>query len=147
MNRTPYQLVQGFFVDIRSGHHLDRVNDYLAPCVIAHQVIGEDANSVVIRTPENYVDHVREMHVAYGDFSLKIEECLAQEDRVYVRWRQTGIHLAEIEGFSPTGLPIEEVASAVYRIKNDRIVEYWIQIDRHGLFLQLERQAQSTTHE
>ncbi|HEV8190162.1 MAG TPA: ester cyclase [Ktedonobacterales bacterium] len=139
MSRTPDQLVQGFFADIRSGHHLDRVNDYLAPRVVAHQIVGEDAHSIVVRTPEDYADHVREMLATYGDFTLQIEERLVQEDRVYVRWRQTGVHRAEIEGFPRTERPIDEVASAVYRIEDDRVVEYWIQVDRYGLRLQLER--------
>lgn len=143
MNRTPDQLVQGFFADIRSGHHLDRVQDYLAPRVVAHQIVGEDAHSAVVRTPEEYAEHVREMRATYGDFTLQIEECLSQAGRVYIRWRQTGSHLMELEGFAPTGLSLDEVASAVYRIEDDRIAEYWIQIDRYGLLLQLKQQAAS----
>lgn len=45
------------------------------------------------------------------------------------------------DGFAPTGKPVIEIASAVYRIENDKIVEYWIQIDREGIRKQLEKNA------
>ncbi|ETT39919.1 hypothetical protein C161_03694 [Paenibacillus sp. FSL R5-192] len=34
---------------------------------------------------------------------------------------------------------IIEIASAVYRVENEQIAEYWIQIDRMGIEKQLER--------
>jgi predicted ester cyclase len=78
---------------------------------------------------------------AYGTFQLEVQELLAQEDRVYVRWKQTGTHIGEVDGFPPTGKPIVEIASAVYRVEDAKIVEYWIQIDREGIRAQLEWNA------
>ncbi|EEL93356.1 hypothetical protein bcere0030_24970 [Bacillus cereus AH1273] len=52
---------------------------------------------------------------------------------MYVRWKQVGTHLREIDGYQPTGLPIVQMASAVYRIEDGKISEYWIQIDRSGI--------------
>ncbi|MEH7537990.1 ester cyclase, partial [Bacillus toyonensis] len=49
-----------------------------------------------------------------------------------------GTHIGEIDGYEPTGLPITQIASAVYRIENGKISEYWIQIDRSGIQNQLE---------
>ena len=60
---------------------------------------------------------------------------------MYARWKQTGKHLAEIDGYPATGLPLIEVASAVYRLENGKIVEYWIQIDRAGFDKQLKQNA------
>ncbi len=93
----------------------------------------------MIRTPSDYADHVREMIEAYGEFSLEILELLTQGDKVYVRWRQTGTHVGEVDGYSPTNLPVIEIASAVYRVENERITAYWIQIDRSGIEKKLER--------
>ncbi len=60
---------------------------------------------------------------------------------VYARRTQTGRHLAELDGYPPTGLPLVEVASAVYRLENGKIAEYWIQIDRLGLERPLQHNA------
>ena len=131
-------VVPRFFADIRSGAALGRVEELMAPRVLAHQAIAEGAQTIE-RTPADYADHVRDMRVTYGDFALEIEEMIAEGDRVYVRWRQTGEHLADIEGFAPSGRKLVELASAVYRVEEGRIVEYWIQVDRAGMRAQLER--------
>ena len=135
---TPRAVVQEFVEQVRSGKNLERAFELMAPQVLAHQVISE-LEQTVERTPQNYVDHVLEMQHTYGAFVLEIEEILASGDRVYVRWRQRGHHQTSIEGFAPSGKPLLERGSAVYRVRGDKIVEYWIQIDRAGLRAQLER--------
>ncbi|MET1175286.1 ester cyclase [Paenibacillus sp. FSL P4-0176] len=135
---TAEQIVRTFFEEVRSGRNPDYASRVMAEQVLAHQVISEEEVTVT-RTPSDYVDHVREMIEAYGEFLLEIQELLAQGDKVYVRWRQAGTHIGEVNGYSPTNLPVIEIASAVYRVENERIAEYWIQIDRLGIEKQLER--------
>ncbi|MDR6882341.1 ester cyclase [Bacillus sp. 3255] len=140
MPLTPTEVVQQFFHHVRSGSQPDSAHRYMAEHVLAHQVTAEK-ETTVRRTPANYADHVREMIAAYGSFQLEIQELIAQNDRVYVRWKQTGTHIGEVDGYAPTGKPVVEIASAVYRVENERIAEYWIQIDRQGIALQLQRNA------
>ncbi|WP_340027522.1 ester cyclase [Paenibacillus sp. FSL H7-0940] len=135
---TAEQIVRTFFEEVRSGRNPDYASRVMAEQVLAHQVISEEEVTVT-RTPSDYADHVREMIEAYGEFSLEIQELLTQGDKVYVRWRQTGTHVGEVDGYSPTNLPVIEIASAVYRVENEQIAEYWIQIDRLGIEKQLER--------
>lgn len=135
---TAEQIVRTFFEEVRSGRNPDYASIVMAEQVLAHQVISEEEVTVT-RTPSDYADHVREMIEAYGEFSLEIQEMLTQGDKVYVRWRQMGTHIGEVDGYSPTNLPVIEIASAVYRVENEQIAEYWIQIDRLGIEKQLER--------
>lgn len=134
---TPEQIVREFFEEVRSGNNPDYSNQLMAEQVLAHQIVSEEEQTV-LRTPKDYAEHVREMIDAYGNFSLEIQEFLVQGNKVYVRWKQVGKHVGEIDGFSPTGLPVIEIASAVYKIENEKIAEYWIQIDRSGIQKQLE---------
>lgn len=135
---TPEQIVREFFEEVRSGNNPDYSNQLMAEQVLAHQIVSE-VEQTVLRTPKDYAEHVREMIEAYGNFSLEIQEFLVQGNKVYVRWKQVGKHVGEIDGFPPTGLPVIEIASAVYKIENEKIAEYWIQIDRSGIQKQLER--------
>lgn len=133
---TPEQIVKKFFEVVRSGNNPDYATELMADRVLAHQVISEE-ESTVLRTPTDYADHVKEMVEAFGDFSLEIQEFMVQGNKVYVRWKQVGTHVGEVDGFQPTSLPVIEIASAVYRIEEEKIVEYWIQIDRAGIEKQL----------
>ncbi|MGR6897052.1 ester cyclase [Rummeliibacillus sp. BSL5] len=134
---TPEQIVREFFKEVRSGNNPDYSDQFMAEQVYAHQIVSEEEQTVV-RTPKDYAEHVREMIEVYGDFSLEIQEFLVDGNKVYVRWKQKGTHVGEIDGYLPTGLPILQMASAVYRIENEKISEYWIQIDRLGTHKQLE---------
>ncbi|WHY77201.1 ester cyclase [Neobacillus sp. WH10] len=134
---TPEQIVREFFEEVRSGNNPDYSNQLMAEQVLAHQIVSEEEQTV-LRTPKDYAEHVREMNEAYGNFSLEIQELLVQGNKVYVRWKQVGTHVGEIDGYQPTGLPVIQMASAVYRIEDEKISEYWIQIDRSGIQKQLE---------
>lgn len=142
LNQTPEAVVRAFFAEVRSGRNPDRAHEFMAPRVLAHQVTSESPHTIE-RTPQDYADHVREFLAALGPFELEVTELIAQGDRVYARWTQRGKHLGEIHGFAPTGKPLVDVASAVYRVEAGKIAEYWIQIDRAGLLAQLRRNAAS----
>ncbi|MFF2157054.1 ester cyclase [Paenibacillus chitinolyticus] len=136
----PEEVVKRFFDEVRSGKKLAAAPELMAGKVFAHQVQSEQEVTVE-RTPEVYAEHVQEMLDAYGPFALEVQELLGSGDRVYVRWKQTGTHISEVDGYPPTGLPVIELASAVYRVENGKIAEYWIQIDRAGIERQLKRNA------
>jgi predicted ester cyclase len=131
-------LVAAFLETVRSGREPEAAGRFMAPAVLAHQVVSEDRVTVE-RTPAQYAEHVRDMLTAWGTFEFRVDELIAEADRVYARWTQTGRHLGEVDGYAPTAEPVVEVASAVYRVEDGAIVEYWIQIDRFGIEAQLRR--------
>jgi predicted ester cyclase len=140
MTRGTEKVVREFLDEVRSGRNPGKAAELMAPKVLAHQLTSEKPE-IVERSPQNYADHVREMKAVYGDFRLEVTELIFQNDRAYVRWIQTGTHVGELDGFAPTGLELIEFASAVYRVEDGKIIEYWVQIDRAGLRSQLERNA------
>jgi predicted ester cyclase len=137
---SPRELVRTFIDTVRSGKAPERAGEFLADSVIAQQMNAEKMETV-IRTPCDYADHIRKFLRSYGPFQFEITELIADGNRVYVRWRQVGMHLGEIDGFTPTGKPLVEIASAVYRVSDGKILEYWIQIDRQGFLIQLQKGA------
>lgn len=135
-------VVRGFLRDVRAGRDPDAASRYFSETVAAHQIQSEGVTTVR-RTPVEYAAHVREFLATYGAYTFEIEELIAAGDRVFVRWRQTGRHLRSIDGEMPSGRPLIELTSAVYRVSGGRIVEYWIQIDRKGLELQLADESRA----
>ncbi|MGX7245220.1 ester cyclase [Enterococcus quebecensis] len=121
------KVVESFFAEVRSGKKLQAAHDFLHESVVAHQVQSENEYTIT-RTPQDYIDHVKEMQELYGQFTLEIQELLAEDNKVYVRWKQTG----QISN----GKTVVQIASAVYLVEKNKISEYWIQIDRKGLELQ-----------
>lgn len=138
--KSPKQIVAGFLSEVRSGQHPERVKVYMADSVLAHQITSENPITV-LRTPANYEAHVNEFLALFGKFELNITELLADGNKVYARWIQKGHHVADIDSYKATGLPLIEFSSAVYRVENGKILEYWLQNDRLGMDEQLKKNA------
>jgi len=136
------KIVRGFFQLVRSGREPDRAAEFMTDTVLAHQMNSENMEAIR-RTPQNYADHVKEFLALYGRYDLEISELIANGDKVYVRWKQTGKHLQDIDGYKATNLPLTEIGSAVYRVENRKIAEYWIQLDRQGMEMQLQQNERS----
>lgn len=137
---TAKEVVKGFLVEVRSGLHPEKAGQYMADTVLAHQV-NSDNPVTVRRTPANYTAHVNEFLSLFGRFEFRVTELLADGEKVFARWEQRGVHLSQIDGYAPTGLPLIEYTSAVYRVEKGKIVEYWLQTDRAGMETQLKRNA------
>jgi predicted ester cyclase len=131
------EIVRQFLEQVRSGKFPEKAVLFMADSILAHQMNSEN-QTTVIRTPRNYSEHIEEFVTLFGNFTFEITELIADEDKVYTRWQQTGNHLAEIDGYKPTGKTLVEIASCVYRLENGKIVEYWIQIDCLGFENQLK---------
>ncbi len=138
------KVVQLFLDNVRSGLHPEQAALYMADTVLAHQINAE--NPVTIkRTPADYTAHVNSFLQLFGKFEFTVTEIIADGDKVYARWIQKGAHIAEIEGYDATGLPLIEYTSAVYRVDNGKIVEYWLQTDRYGMQAQLQKNKVTTS--
>lgn len=72
---------------------------------------------------------------AFPDGRYTIEDLLAAEDRVMIRWSWTGTHRGEFMGAAPTGKRISTSGIAVTRIAGGKYAETWEQWDALG-FLQ-----------
>lgn len=138
------QIIRDFLSNVRTGLRPEDAKLYMADTVLAHQVTSENPTTVK-RTPANYTNHVNEFKRLFGNYEFEITELIASKDKVYVRWKQTGKHMAETDGFEPTKLPLIEYTSAVYRIEKKKIVEYWIQMDRLGFDIQLITNKEKNT--
>ena len=136
MESNAVSVIRMFLEKVRSGIEPGLAETLMASKVSAHQVESEGLHTVQ-RNPHQYNEHIEEMKAAFGDFTIAIDELFGHGDRVYARWTQRGRHVGPFNGVAPTGKVISEIASAVYRVENGVIVEYWMQIDRLGLQAQL----------
>lgn len=142
-SQTPKDIVNDFLLSVRAGKAPEHASRYLSSEVLAHQMNSEN-ETTVIRKPEDYAAHVKDFQRIYGDFDFEVTELIADGDRVYARWKQSGCHIGLMDAQAPSGLPVIEIASAVYKITDGKISEYWIQIDRKGIEAQIETNSQNT---
>ncbi|MDQ3856522.1 MAG: ester cyclase [Chloroflexota bacterium] len=68
---------------------------------------------------------------------LTLEDLVAEEDKVVLRWGLHGEHTDAFLGVTPTGRTLEPRGINVYRLAGGRIVENHEVVDIHGLLEQL----------
>jgi SnoaL-like protein len=129
-SRADEDLVRRFLADVRAGGRVDLADRYLAPRVLAHQGRPGAVSSVVVRTPGEYADHVRQMLDASGPWTFDVRIVRHTGELVEVTWRQTGT--VNAEGPSQ-GRPVVEHGHAAYLVACGRITQYWIEATQEVL--------------
>ncbi len=79
----------------------------------------------------------RRRNAAFPDWSVSIEDLIAEGDKVVVRATGRGTHTGEFMGIAPTGKHISVTWIAIYRVANGKLAEHWQNIDDLGLMKQL----------
>ncbi len=74
---------------------------------------------------------------AFPDIHVKIEDMIAEEDKVVSRVIGSGTHTSELMGIAPTGKKVTIPIICIDRILDDRITETWEVVDMYGMFQQL----------
>ena len=68
---------------------------------------------------------VSTMHGAHPDLRFTIDDLIAEDDRVTIRWTLHGTNTGPMLGRPPTGKPVELAAIVIFRIADGKIAERW----------------------
>lgn len=84
------------------------------------------------------LQRLREMTLAgFPDFSVTVEDAIAEGDRVAVRLTNSGTHEGTFLGIAPTGTAATWSVMAIFRIADGVVVERWGLVDGLSLLTQL----------
>jgi len=110
------------FIETYNKHDYDSLDEFMSPDYFdhSHQCDREVAKQLFIMGFK-----------AFPDWHEKIEDIIAEGDKVWVRLSRGGTHTGEWNpvwaeiAFPPTGKKITTMAVDIYRIVNGKLVEYW----------------------
>jgi predicted ester cyclase len=81
--------------------------------------------------------HVAMLRAAFPDLRMTVEELVAADDRVAVRWTMTATDRGGFMGRAPTGQHISLWGVHFFRFVDARIAAAWTGVDMLGLMIQL----------
>jgi steroid delta-isomerase-like uncharacterized protein len=76
-------------------------------------------------------------NAAFPDWTVTVDDIIAEGDKVVARATGRGTHLGEYMGIPPTGKTVKVSWIAIYRVANGKLAEHWQHIDELGLRQQL----------
>ena len=112
--------------------NLAAVDEIYAPNFVCHFVDG-----IEWRGLHGVRAAVASHRTSFPDWRERVEDMIAEGDRVVIRVRSTGTQLGGFNGIAPTGkrISIEEIH--IFRLDRGKIAEQWGMPDVHGLLEQL----------
>jgi predicted ester cyclase len=90
-----------------------------------------------LRGPEVFKRTVSMYRAAFPDVRITVDDVIAADDKVVLRWHSEGTHRGELEGLAPTGARASVTGIGIDRWKDGKIVEAWTEWDNLGLARQL----------
>ena len=92
---------------------------------------------VELKGPEGLKQMVQVWRNAFPDGRFTIDDMVAEEDKVAVRYTWTGTHKGEYRGIAPTGKQVTMTAAFFYKFENGKEVEALPFSDSLSLYQQL----------
>jgi steroid delta-isomerase-like uncharacterized protein len=74
---------------------------------------------------------------AFPDVRMIVDDVIAADDKVVLRWHSEGTHRGQLAGLAPTGVRGSVTGITINRWKNGKIVESWAEWDNLGLARQV----------
>ena len=107
-------------------------------CVV--NFVNHDPTLPHITTLDAYEKHVALHTAAFSaDAGVRVEDMIAEADKVAVRWTWNAIHDGQYMGIQPTGNEVTMTGITIHRFVENKVVENWHNYDALGLLQQLGR--------
>ena len=82
-------------------------------------------------------DAIKRVYAGLSAVSMKIEDVIAEEDKVAVRLTARGRHTGEFMGLPPSGKDYTISETHIFHLRDGKISEHWRDADMLGLMRQL----------
>lgn len=88
--------------------------------------------------PAAFRANVEHLRTGFPDLRFTVDDLIAEGDKVTMRWTWRGTHTGRFRAFEPTGRSVTATGIVIYRFRDGKIVEGWLETDRLGVIEQLQ---------
>ena len=120
------------WVEAFNDGNLDAVDELLTDSYVRH-----DPNSPEVRGPEEEKQLISMYRSAFPDLRFTIEDMVAEDDKVAMRVSISATHKGELLGIPPTENRLSLTAMEIYRLREGKIEEQWVNVDTLGMMQQI----------
>lgn len=86
---------------------------------------------------EKLINHILFFEELFPEYAVEIDELVAEGDRIFVRSHLTGWHKGSLDGIPATFKKVDTPFALGYKIKDDKIVDFWAIANEMEFFQQL----------
>jgi predicted ester cyclase len=135
MGDANQQLMRRWFEEVWNLKRESAVDEMYPEGRKAHGLPYPDSEIV---GPGAFKEFRRGFLKGFPDIHITLEDSVADQDRVAVRWTATMTHQGEFSGVAPTGKPARLSGATFARIEDGVIIEAWNFMDLSGFVQRLK---------
>jgi steroid delta-isomerase-like uncharacterized protein len=125
-------LMQRFYEEVVNQKKLQLIDDLVSADFVEHQTAPD-----LSPDREGVKQFFLRVTHAFPDLQMKVDDVIAEGDRVATRYTMTGTHQGEFMGVPPTGMAISVSGIDIVRFADGRVAEHWGITDQMTLMQQL----------
>jgi steroid delta-isomerase-like uncharacterized protein len=120
--------------EIYGGRNVDAADEIYSADYVDHDPTTPDE---MRRGPEGIRQQAAMYHSAFQPLDMRVEDQVAEGDRVVTRWSGRGTHSGELMGVAATGKEVSVKGITIARIADGKIQEEWTDWNALGLMEQI----------
>ena len=120
--------------EVISKGRFDLIDEVISQDFITH---GPGLPEEGLRGPSGYRRWLEELRLAFPDIEIRVEDQIAEEDKVVCRVTARATHSAEYMGIPATGRTFLISGIVIYQLHNGKLARYWLEQDNLSLVTQL----------
>ena len=125
-------IVRQYYAEVLTKGNVAAIDSFVSPTYIGHDPAAPDAQGTV-----GLKQRVTRMRTAFPDLQVKVEDMVAEGDKVATRFTLQGTHKGEFGGVAPTGKHVTWTATSIIRLEDGKFAEGWANADDLGRMRQL----------
>jgi predicted ester cyclase len=118
---------------------INAADDHALTAVLHEDFVDHTPNPLQGTGREAFVAKIGQLRAAFSNMHLRVEQVVAEGDRVTFLWTLTGTNDGSFADQDPTGINVEFAGMNLERVSAGTIVEHWSIHDALSLFHQLGR--------
>ena len=139
VQRVADWVIEGKLEEVRELFTSDFINHDDSKCIrdFTSDFSKQDASAPTVRDREALMQTFAEWDTAFSDGHVRVEDMVAEGDRVVQRWTYHATHTGEFMGIPATGKELTITATTTYRLSGGKVAECWWNYDNLGIMHQL----------
>ena len=128
-------LFQRYFDVVANEGNLDVADEIFASDYLHHDPANPDPRPMV--GSQAVKDHLTSLRGAFPDLIFDIDDIVAEDEGIVVRWTARGTNDGDYFGMPATGKSIEITGMNTWVTRDGKAIEGWVNRDDMGLLQQL----------
>ena len=124
-------LIHRLYAEVFAKWNLDAVDELIGPEFIAHEMPPGTPPG-----PVGFKQFYGWLRSAFPDLRYAVDDVIAEEDKVVVRWTWKCTHKGDFMGIAATERQATVTGMAIYRLAGGKCVERWVELGLLSLLQQ-----------